>query len=30
MPYTGLRGATITPPTMAQGLVSLFSNIPAP
>jgi pyruvate/2-oxoglutarate dehydrogenase complex dihydrolipoamide dehydrogenase (E3) component len=30
MPYTGLRDAIITPPTMAEGLVPLFSNIPAP
>jgi pyruvate/2-oxoglutarate dehydrogenase complex dihydrolipoamide dehydrogenase (E3) component len=30
MPYTGLRDAIITHPTMAEGLVPLFSNIPAP
>lgn len=30
MPYTGLRDAIITHPTMAEGLVALFSNIPAP
>jgi pyruvate/2-oxoglutarate dehydrogenase complex dihydrolipoamide dehydrogenase (E3) component len=28
MPYTGLRDAIITHPTMAEGLVPLFSNIP--
>jgi pyruvate/2-oxoglutarate dehydrogenase complex dihydrolipoamide dehydrogenase (E3) component len=30
MPYTGLRDAIITHPTMAEGLVALFSNVPAP
>jgi pyruvate/2-oxoglutarate dehydrogenase complex dihydrolipoamide dehydrogenase (E3) component len=30
MPYTGLCDAIITHPTMAEGLVPLFSNIPAP
>jgi pyruvate/2-oxoglutarate dehydrogenase complex dihydrolipoamide dehydrogenase (E3) component len=29
MPYTGLRDAIITHPTMAEGLVGLFSRIPA-
>ena len=29
MPYTGLREAIITHPTMAEGLVALFSNVPA-
>jgi pyruvate/2-oxoglutarate dehydrogenase complex dihydrolipoamide dehydrogenase (E3) component len=29
MPYTGLRDAIITHPTMAEGLGSLFSRIPA-
>jgi pyruvate/2-oxoglutarate dehydrogenase complex dihydrolipoamide dehydrogenase (E3) component len=28
MPYTGLRDAIIAHPTMAEGLVSLFSNVP--
>ena len=30
LPYTGLRDAIITHPTMAEGLVALFSNIGAP
>jgi pyruvate/2-oxoglutarate dehydrogenase complex dihydrolipoamide dehydrogenase (E3) component len=30
LPYTGLRDAIITHPTMAEGLVALFSNIKAP
>lgn len=30
MPYTGLRDAIVTHPTMAEGLVALFSNIAAP
>jgi pyruvate/2-oxoglutarate dehydrogenase complex dihydrolipoamide dehydrogenase (E3) component len=30
MPYTGLRDAIITHPTMAEGLAALFSNVPAP
>jgi pyruvate/2-oxoglutarate dehydrogenase complex dihydrolipoamide dehydrogenase (E3) component len=29
MPYTGLRDAIITHPKMAEGLVALFSNVPA-
>jgi pyruvate/2-oxoglutarate dehydrogenase complex dihydrolipoamide dehydrogenase (E3) component len=29
MPYTGLREAIITHPTMAEGLGGLFSNVPA-
>ena len=29
MPYTGLRDAIITHPTMAEGLVTLFSKVPA-
>ena len=29
MPYTGLRDAIITHPTMAEGLGALFSNVPA-
>jgi len=29
MPYTGLRDAIITHPTMAEGLVPLFANAPA-
>jgi pyruvate/2-oxoglutarate dehydrogenase complex dihydrolipoamide dehydrogenase (E3) component len=28
MPYTGLRDAIITHPTMAEGLVALLSNVP--
>jgi hypothetical protein len=28
MPYTGLRDAMFTHPTMAEGLGSLFTNIP--
>jgi pyruvate/2-oxoglutarate dehydrogenase complex dihydrolipoamide dehydrogenase (E3) component len=28
MPYTGLREAIITHPTMAEGLKSLFSTFP--
>jgi len=28
MPYTGLRDAIFTYPTMAEGLVFLFANIP--
>jgi hypothetical protein len=28
MPYTGLRDAIIAHPTMAEGLVALFSNVP--
>jgi hypothetical protein len=27
MPYTGLRDAIFTHPTMAEGLVFLFANI---
>jgi pyruvate/2-oxoglutarate dehydrogenase complex dihydrolipoamide dehydrogenase (E3) component len=30
LPYTTLRDAILTHPTMAEGLVSLFSNVPAP
>jgi pyruvate/2-oxoglutarate dehydrogenase complex dihydrolipoamide dehydrogenase (E3) component len=30
MAYTGLRDAIIAHPTMAEGLVTLFSNVPAP
>jgi pyruvate/2-oxoglutarate dehydrogenase complex dihydrolipoamide dehydrogenase (E3) component len=29
MPYTGLRDAILTHPTMAEGLGSLFTNVPA-
>jgi pyruvate/2-oxoglutarate dehydrogenase complex dihydrolipoamide dehydrogenase (E3) component len=29
MPYTGLRGAILAHPTMAEGLGGLFSNVPA-
>ncbi len=29
MPYTSLRDAIIAHPTMAEGLVALFSNVPA-
>ena len=29
MPYTGLRDAIIAHPTMAEGLVALFANVPA-
>src|ERR1700745_2953617 len=29
MPYTGLRDAVIAHPTMAEGLGTLFSNVPA-
>jgi pyruvate/2-oxoglutarate dehydrogenase complex dihydrolipoamide dehydrogenase (E3) component len=29
MPCTGLRDAIIAHPTMAEGLVGLFSNVPA-
>jgi pyruvate/2-oxoglutarate dehydrogenase complex dihydrolipoamide dehydrogenase (E3) component len=28
MPYTGLRDAIITHPTMAEGLIALFTRIP--
>jgi pyruvate/2-oxoglutarate dehydrogenase complex dihydrolipoamide dehydrogenase (E3) component len=28
MPYTGLRDAILTHPTMAEGLNALFANIP--
>ncbi|MDB5408428.1 MAG: Dihydrolipoyl dehydrogenase, partial [Rhodospirillales bacterium] len=28
LPYTGLRDAILTHPTMAEGLGSLFSNVP--
>jgi hypothetical protein len=28
MPYTGLRDAILTHPTMAEGLGSLFANVP--
>jgi hypothetical protein len=30
MPYTGLRDAMFTHPTMAEGLVVLFANVPPP
>jgi len=29
LPYTGLRDAILAHPTMAEGLGSLFSNVPA-
>src|SRR6516164_7066202 len=29
IPYTGLREAILTHPTMAEGLGALFSNVPA-
>jgi pyruvate/2-oxoglutarate dehydrogenase complex dihydrolipoamide dehydrogenase (E3) component len=29
MPHTGLRDAILTHPTMAEGLNTLFSNVPA-
>src|SRR5258706_16274410 len=29
MPYTGLRDAILAPPTMAEALGALFSNVPA-
>jgi hypothetical protein len=29
MPVTGLRDAILTHPTMAEGLNTLFSNVPA-
>jgi pyruvate/2-oxoglutarate dehydrogenase complex dihydrolipoamide dehydrogenase (E3) component len=29
LPYTGLRDAILTHPTMAEGLNSLFANLPA-
>jgi pyruvate/2-oxoglutarate dehydrogenase complex dihydrolipoamide dehydrogenase (E3) component len=29
MPYTGLRDAILTHPTMAEGLGALFSEVPA-
>jgi len=29
MRYSGLRDAIIAHPTMAEGLVALFSNVPA-
>jgi len=28
MPYTGLRDAIITHPTMAEGLGALFAKVP--
>jgi hypothetical protein len=28
MPYTSLRDGIIAHPTMAEGLVSLFANLP--
>ena len=28
LPYTGLRDAILTRPTMAEGLGSLFANVP--
>ena len=30
MPYPCLRDAILAPPTMAEGLGSLFSNVPSP
>jgi 2-polyprenyl-6-methoxyphenol hydroxylase-like FAD-dependent oxidoreductase len=30
LPYTGLRDAILTHPTMAEGLNGLFANVPAP
>jgi pyruvate/2-oxoglutarate dehydrogenase complex dihydrolipoamide dehydrogenase (E3) component len=30
LPYTGLRDAILTHPTMAEGLGSLFANVPPP
>lgn len=30
LPYTALRDAIFTHPTMAEGLIALFSNVPAP
>ena len=30
MPYTGLRDAIFTHPTMAEGLVFLCANVPPP
>jgi len=30
MPYTRLRDAMFTHPTMAEGLVFLFANVPPP
>ena len=29
LPYTGLRDAVLTHPTLMEGLVYLFSNVPA-
>jgi pyruvate/2-oxoglutarate dehydrogenase complex dihydrolipoamide dehydrogenase (E3) component len=29
MPYTGLRDAIFTHPTMAEGLVFLMANVPS-
>ena len=29
LPYTGLRDAVLTHPTLPEGLISLFSNVPA-
>ena len=28
MPYTGLRDAILAHPTMAEGLIALFSTLP--
>jgi hypothetical protein len=28
LPYTGLRDAILTHPTMAEGLTVLFTNVP--
>jgi hypothetical protein len=28
LPYTGLRDAILTHPTMAEGLIVLFANVP--
>lgn len=30
LPYTGLRDAIIAHPTMAEGLIALFANVPPP
>jgi len=30
MPFTGLRDAVLTHPTMAEGLGSLFANVGRP
>ena len=30
LPYTGLRDAILTHPTMTEGLTTLFASIPPP